>query len=54
MIQLLKHPILRNWHLKLFSLVLATVLWAGVASEPSSEIPIFVPIEYQNIPLQTE
>jgi YbbR domain-containing protein len=54
MIQLLKHPILRNWHLKLFSLVLATVLWAAVASEPNSEIPIFVPIEYQNIPLQTE
>jgi YbbR domain-containing protein len=44
------HPALHNWHLKLFSLGLAAVLWAGVASEPTSEIGVSVPVEYQNIP----
>jgi YbbR domain-containing protein len=46
--------VFHNWHLKLFSLVLATGLWAAVASEPTSEIPVSVPLEYQNIPGQTE
>jgi YbbR domain-containing protein len=48
------HPAFRNWHLKLFSLVLATALWAAVASDPMSEIGVSVPIEYRNIPHQTE
>lgn len=52
--KLLKQPFFHNWHLKLFSLVLATVLWAGVASEPTSEIGISAPVEYQNIPSQSE
>jgi YbbR domain-containing protein len=50
MSQILKHPVFRNWHLKLFSLILATMLWATVASDPTSEIGISVPIQYQNMP----
>jgi YbbR domain-containing protein len=48
------HPLFHNWHLKLFSLALAAVLWAGVASEPTSEIGVSVPVEYQNIPPGSE
>ena len=50
----MKDLLLRNWHLKLISLVLAAVLWAGVARTPTSEIGLSVSLEYQNIPPQTE
>jgi YbbR domain-containing protein len=50
----MKDLLLHNWHLKLISLVLATVLWAAVARRPSSEIGVSVPLEYQNIPPRTE
>jgi YbbR domain-containing protein len=48
----MKDLLLRNWHLKLISLVLATVLW--VARTPTSEIGLSVSLEYQNIPPETE
>jgi YbbR domain-containing protein len=50
----MKGLLLRNWHLKLISLVLATVLWAEVARTPTSEIGLSVSLEYQNIPPQKE
>lgn len=50
----LKHWITHNWFLKIFSLVLATMLWITVASETSSEIGLEVPLEYRNIPAQLE
>jgi YbbR domain-containing protein len=50
----MKDLLLHNWHLKLISLVLATVLWAQVARTPTSEIGVSVLLEYQNIPAKTE
>jgi YbbR domain-containing protein len=43
-----------NWHLKIFSLVLATALWSVIAQESTSEIIFDVPVEYQNVPSATE
>jgi YbbR domain-containing protein len=50
----LRELILSNWHLKIFSLVLATGLWAVLAQESTSEIIFDVPVEYQNVPPDTE
>jgi YbbR domain-containing protein len=50
----LKHWIVNNWLLKIASLFLATLLWAAVANQSSSEIGFEVPLEYRNIPGQTE
>ena len=49
-----KHWVSRNWGLKLFSLLIAVILWAAVASESSSEIGMDVPLEYRNIPAHFE
>jgi len=49
-----KELLFNNWHLKLFSLVLATALWALIAQESTSEIFFDVPVEYQNVPPDTE
>ena len=43
-----------NWLLKVFSIVLATILWMTVANDASSEIVLDVPLEYRNIPGQLE
>ncbi len=48
--QTLKYWVLHNWHLKIFSLILAMMLWMTVATETSSEIGMEVPLEYRNIP----
>src|SRR5437763_4806017 len=52
--QSLKRWIINNWHLKIVSLLLATMLWMAVANEASSEIGLDVPLEYRNIPAQLE
>jgi YbbR domain-containing protein len=52
--QTLKHWLTHNWFLKVFSLILATMLWMAVAHETSSEIGMEVPLEYRNIPQQLE
>jgi diadenylate cyclase len=49
-----KKLLLHNWHLKLVSLGLATTLWVVIAQESSSEIPIQTPLEYINVPANTE
>ena len=46
--------IVRHWGLKVVSLALATLIWIGVASESMSEIVVDVPLEYRNVPLQSE
>ena len=43
-----------NWFEKLFSILLAVLLWITVASEAVSEIGMEVPLEYRNIPAQME
>jgi len=50
----LKEVLFKNWYLKLFSLVLATALWALIAQESTSEIFFDVPVEYKNVPADTE
>jgi YbbR domain-containing protein len=50
----MKDLLLRNWHLKLIALVLATALWAQVARTPTSEIGVSVLLEYRNFPQKTE
>ena len=50
----MKDLLLHNWHLKLISLVLATVLWSQVARTPTSEIGVLVSLIYQNIPPRAE
>lgn len=49
-----KYWITHNWHLKIVSLILATMLWMAVANQASSEIGLEVPLEYRNIPAQLE
>jgi len=50
----LKYWITHNWHLKIVSLILATMLWMAVANQASSEVGLEVPLEYHNIPPQLE
>ena len=50
----LKYWLTYNWHLKLISLILATMLWMMVATEASSELGIEVPLEYRNVPARLE
>src|SRR2546425_12871194 len=54
MMRSLKHWLTYNWHLKLISVVLATMLWMMVATEASSELGMEVPLEYRNIPARME
>jgi len=49
-----KHWITNNWLLKLMSLLLATLVWAAVSNQTSSEIGLEVPLEYRNIPAHME
>jgi YbbR domain-containing protein len=46
--------ILHNWHLKLFSLLIAFLLWATYTGEPAAEIGLQVPIELRNLPNHLE
>jgi len=50
----LKEIFLENWYLKLFSLVIAAAMWALIAQESISEIFFDVPVEYQNVPPNSE
>jgi YbbR domain-containing protein len=52
--RMLKEFLTRNWFAKLFSLVLATMLWITISSEANSEIGIVIPLEYKNIPSRLE
>jgi YbbR domain-containing protein len=50
----MRHWIAHNWPLKVVSLLLATLLWAAVSNQESSEIGLEVPLEYRNIPERLE
>jgi YbbR domain-containing protein len=50
----LKNFLTHHWFAKLFSMVLATMLWITISSEANSEIGIVVPLEYRNVPAQLE
>jgi YbbR domain-containing protein len=52
--QTLRHWMTHNWILKVVSLLLATLLWAAVSHEASSEIGLEVPLEFRNIPARLE
>src|SRR5574341_1501907 len=45
----LRHWILNNWHLKLFALLAAFLLWATYTSEPSTEVAYLVRIEFRDL-----
>ena len=50
----LKDFITHNWFAKLFSVVLATLLWITISTQANSEIGINIPLEYRNIPSKLE
>jgi YbbR domain-containing protein len=50
----LRHILVHNWKLKVLALLMAVVLWAATARETTSEIGVDVPLEYQNVPPNTE
>jgi diadenylate cyclase len=54
MAQFLHRYVVHNFGLKVLSLVLAVGLWRAVASDPVSEIPVDVPIEFHHIPENLE
>ena len=47
---LLKNLFLRNFHLKLISVLLALLLWITINGEPKSEVGFRAPLEYRNSP----
>src|SRR4051812_12228306 len=49
-----KEFLTRNWFAKLFSIVLAALLWMTISRQANSEIGIALPLEYRNIPSQLE
>jgi YbbR domain-containing protein len=51
---MLKEFLTRNWFAKLFSLLLATLLWLTISTQANSEVGIVIPLEYRNIPPQLE
>ena len=52
--QTLREFLTRNWFAKLFSIVLATLLWVTISTQANSEIGMNIPLEYRNIPSQME
>src|SRR5436309_136487 len=52
--QQLRQFITHNWFAKLFSIILATLLWITISTQANSEIGINIPLEYRNIPSQLE
>lgn len=50
MISFLRQYVFHNFLLKLMALIIAVLLWVAVNNEPTSEIAITVPIEFQHVP----
>lgn len=51
---LLRKFVFHNWHLKLFSLLIAFLLWATYSAEPAAEIGFLAPIEFHHLPEHLE
>ena len=54
MMAFLRKYVLHNFFLKLFSLVVAVLLWMAVARDPIAEVAVSVPIEFQHVPENLE
>jgi YbbR domain-containing protein len=54
MLMLIRRFITHNWVLKLFSLLLATLMWFAISSENNLEISLVAPLGYQSRPPNTE
>jgi hypothetical protein len=50
MISFLRQYVFHNFLLKLMALIIAALLWMAVNNEPTSEIAVTVPIEFQHVP----
>lgn len=50
----LRNWVLNNWHLKIFALLAAFLLWSTYTSEPSAEAAYLVRIELRNLSPQME
>jgi len=46
----IKHLLLNNIELKIFSIILSILVWYVIIGQETSEAVMFVPIEYQNLP----
>ncbi len=46
----IKHLLLNNIELKIFSIILSILVWYAIIGQETSEAMMFVPIEYQNLP----
>ena len=46
---LLRNWVFNNWHLKLFALLAAFLLWSTYTSEPAAEVGFAVPLEIRNV-----
>ena len=54
MMTFLRRYVLQNFWLKVFSLILAVLLWMAVARDPVAEVALSVPIEFQHVPHDLE
>ena len=50
----LRNWVFHNWHLKLFALLTAFLLWSMYTSEPAAEVGFTVPLEIRNVPASME
>ena len=46
----IRRVISHNWPLKLLSLIIAIVLYRGIAQQPIDEVGFIVPLQYRNVP----
>jgi YbbR domain-containing protein len=46
--------VLNNWHLKIFALLAAFLLWSTYTAEPSAEVGYVVRVEFRNLSPQLE
>jgi YbbR domain-containing protein len=51
---LLRNWVFNNWHLKLFALLAAFLLWSTYTAEPAAEVGFVVPLELRNVPPHLE
>ena len=51
---LLRNWVLNNWHLKLFALLAAFLLWSTYTAEPAAEVGFLVRLEIRNVPQNME
>lgn len=50
MISFLRNHVFHNFGLKLLSLAIAVVLWLAVVRDPTSEVVVTIPVQFNNVP----